>query len=248
MGVRTYALMRVRGSPAVIGTRPLDRWLCVPVFRRVCPYHCTQSVKASRFGVKCRNVFSLSSERMRTQRAKASPSYVSTRRQRCVHEASGIYQMTCVVAARQIRRGNRDTPVRCVHEAAATEVDTDVIDAMRAHAEEHEVPGLKFAEGHRLRGALLLGGGARNGDAGARVHVERKSAAVKAANVGATELVRRADERSGGGRDRGPRLAPHLCHRGRARHRRTGPRCTRRDETAAAQEYEREGGEKLAAH
>ena len=41
MGVRTYALMRVRGSPAVIGTRPLDRWLCVPVFRRVCPYHCT---------------------------------------------------------------------------------------------------------------------------------------------------------------------------------------------------------------
>src|SRR5580704_6278035 len=142
MGVRTYALMRVRGSPAVIGTRPLDRWLCVPVFRRVCPYHCTQSVKASRFGVKCRNVFSLSSERMRTQRAKASPSYVSTRRQRCVHEASGIYQMTCVVAARQIRRGNRHTPVRCVHEAAATEVDTDVIDAMRAQAEEHEVPGL----------------------------------------------------------------------------------------------------------
>ena len=27
------------GSPAVIGTRPLDRWLCVPAFRRVCSTH-----------------------------------------------------------------------------------------------------------------------------------------------------------------------------------------------------------------
>jgi hypothetical protein len=25
------------GNPAVVGPRPLDRWLCVPVFRRVCP-------------------------------------------------------------------------------------------------------------------------------------------------------------------------------------------------------------------
>src|SRR5688572_28583702 len=25
------------GNPAVIGPRPLDRWLCVPVFQRVCP-------------------------------------------------------------------------------------------------------------------------------------------------------------------------------------------------------------------
>jgi hypothetical protein len=32
-------LMRDRGSPAVIGTHPLDRWLCVPAFQRVCPCH-----------------------------------------------------------------------------------------------------------------------------------------------------------------------------------------------------------------
>ena len=25
------------GNPAVLGRRPLDRWLCVPAFRRVCP-------------------------------------------------------------------------------------------------------------------------------------------------------------------------------------------------------------------
>src|SRR6056297_1672506 len=31
--------VRVRffGNPAVVGPCPLDRWLCVPVFRRVCP-------------------------------------------------------------------------------------------------------------------------------------------------------------------------------------------------------------------
>src|SRR5882672_7852172 len=33
------ATLRDRGSPAVIGILPLDRWLCVPVFRRVCPCH-----------------------------------------------------------------------------------------------------------------------------------------------------------------------------------------------------------------
>src|ERR1700751_2213536 len=38
-GGRALALQRDRGSPAVIGTHPLDRWLCVPVFRRVCPCH-----------------------------------------------------------------------------------------------------------------------------------------------------------------------------------------------------------------
>ena len=37
---------RDRGSPAVIGIRPLDRWLCVPAFRRVCPYQPGSSVKA----------------------------------------------------------------------------------------------------------------------------------------------------------------------------------------------------------
>jgi hypothetical protein len=41
-----------RGNPAVIGTRPLDRWLCVPVFRRVCPVHNARSVKASPKRVK----------------------------------------------------------------------------------------------------------------------------------------------------------------------------------------------------
>ena len=40
-------LLRDRGSPAVIGILPLDRWLCVPVFRRVCPFHSSD---------KCRSV------------------------------------------------------------------------------------------------------------------------------------------------------------------------------------------------
>src|ERR1700722_11538289 len=45
--------MRDRGSPAVIGTYPLDRWLCVPAFRRVCPCHFRAlSVKASPMTVK----------------------------------------------------------------------------------------------------------------------------------------------------------------------------------------------------
>jgi len=44
--------LRDRGSPAVIGALPLDRWLCVPVFRRVCLSLRTPSVKASRMTVK----------------------------------------------------------------------------------------------------------------------------------------------------------------------------------------------------
>jgi len=39
IGVRASRRVRDRGSPAVIGILPLDRWLCVPVFRRVCPCH-----------------------------------------------------------------------------------------------------------------------------------------------------------------------------------------------------------------
>jgi hypothetical protein len=39
IGVRASRQLRDRGSPAVIGILPLDRWLCVPVFRRVCPCH-----------------------------------------------------------------------------------------------------------------------------------------------------------------------------------------------------------------
>src|SRR5579863_4886878 len=39
-----HARWRDRGGPAVIGTElPLDRWLCVPAFRRVCRSHCAQS-------------------------------------------------------------------------------------------------------------------------------------------------------------------------------------------------------------
>src|SRR5882757_1779523 len=39
IGVRASRQVRDRGSPAVIEILPLDRWLCVPVFRRVCPCH-----------------------------------------------------------------------------------------------------------------------------------------------------------------------------------------------------------------
>src|SRR5580704_19022284 len=94
---------------------------------------------------------------MRAQGAKASPSYVSTRRHCCAREASSIYQMTRVVAVRKLRRGNRDTLVGRVHEAPRADVDADVVDVVPADAEEHEVAGRKLRERHRLRGALLLG-------------------------------------------------------------------------------------------
>ncbi len=46
-GSASVRARRDRGSPAVIGIRPLDRWLCVPAFRRVCPYQRRPSVEAT---------------------------------------------------------------------------------------------------------------------------------------------------------------------------------------------------------
>ncbi len=52
----------------------------------------------------------------------------------------------------------------------------------------------------RVRGALLLGGGARDHEPHALVHVQRKTAAVEPRAIRTAELVRRADEC---GRNRG---------------------------------------------
>ena len=126
--------------------------------------------------------------------------------------------------------------MRRVHEAARAGVDADVIDAVPAHAEEHQVPGQQLRERHRLRGALLRGRGARDAQADALVHVERKPAAVKAALVRAAERVRRADERGAAAAIAAPWSRRFAALRGKAtcRRRRAGAKCCRRSPAATA--------------
>src|SRR6266446_1152850 len=97
---------------------------------------------------------------------------------------------------------------RRVDEAAAAGIDTDVIDAARADAEKYQVPGRKLPQRHRVRRALLLGGGARNGQTCALVHVQRQPAAVEAGRVGTAEVVRSSKQRLRRLRDRCPAWRP----------------------------------------
>src|ERR1700681_894743 len=98
-------------------------------------------------------------------------------------------------AAAQIPVPDGQARARRVDEAAAAGIDTDVIDAARADAEKYQVPGRQVPQGHRVRRALLLGGGARNGHAHALVHVPRQPAAVEAARVGTAEMVWSSEQR-----------------------------------------------------
>src|SRR5579862_6988947 len=150
------------GSPAVIGIRPLDRWLCVPAFRRVCPFHYRVSVKLSPFPVKSEKCAVPLNWCHETATGGCAVPYVS--RRASVPEASGALQMARVVAAAERRVGHREPRARCVDEAPVAGVDADVIDVPRVHAEEHQVTRGELLERHRPGGALLLERAARNGD------------------------------------------------------------------------------------
>src|SRR6266480_6448943 len=87
-----------------------------------------------------------------------------------VPEAARAHQTPRVeAAAAQVAVSHGQARARRVDEAAAAGIDADVIDAALADAEKYQVPGRELGERHRVRRALLLGGGARNGHADALV-------------------------------------------------------------------------------
>ena len=87
-----------------------------------------------------------------------------------------------------------------VDESAATHVDADVIDAMRADPEEQKVAREQVAHRYGLRRSLLLRRRPRNGDASPLVHVHGEAAAIEPAAVRSAESIRGSDEtlRDGG--------------------------------------------------
>src|ERR1700722_11621922 len=117
-----------------------------------------------------------------------------------------------------------------MHEVSLTGVDADVVNATLTYAKKHQVARQNLREGYGTGRMLLLGGGARDAQADALVHVERQATAVEAACIGAPEVIRRADERVGGAGNRDSllgllgrwRLARSWRRRGRNLRRRAG--------------------------
>src|SRR6266436_2942433 len=203
-------LLRDRGSPAVIGTsrRPvaLRPRLSTGLPLSLSP-KCQSVAVRSQAPIMCRG----SHVRfIRVARAMAATFYVSPwrrRRHATIPEAPCAHQMPRIeAAAAQIPVPDGQAGARRVDEAAAAGIDTDVIDAARADAEKYQVPGRKLSQRHRVRRALLLHGGARNGQTCALVHVQRQPAAVEAGRVGTAEVVRGSDQGFRRLRDRGPAL------------------------------------------
>ncbi len=195
-------LARDRGSPAVIGIRPLDRWLCVPAFRRVCPCHYQTSVKASWISVKPLNRVStlktctvVSAE---WWKYVSSPRYVSMRRHSICLGTRPEPARACKALAvvRIVERGVRHDFASpwSMYEAPAARVNSNVIHAVRRHSKEQQIAQLKIATRHRVGRALLIRCGARDRKTDALVGIDGQAAAIEALAVGATELVWRANE------------------------------------------------------
>ena len=53
-GPRAGKIVRLSdsGNPAVLGSSPVDRWLCVPAFRRVCRFQYGRTLAQTRAGCK----------------------------------------------------------------------------------------------------------------------------------------------------------------------------------------------------
>src|SRR6202040_121211 len=165
-GCERSRLVRDRGSPAVIGTsrRPvaLRPRLSTGLPLSLSP-KCQSVAVCSQVPIMCRG----SQVRFIRSARDGAPFYVSPwrrRRHATIPEAPGAHQMPRVeAAAAQIPVPDGHARARRVDEAAAAGLETDVIDAARADAEKYQVPGRKLPQRHRVRRALLLGGGARNG-------------------------------------------------------------------------------------
>ena len=193
---------RDRGSPAVIGIRPLDRWLCVPAFRRVCPYQLGSSVKASRISVKpLIRVWTLKSAIPVTALIPAicfiSVSVWQQWRSSFSPEPAGTHQTPAKIGIIKRRVRDHPTTARRVHEAAAAGINAHVIHVVRADPEEYEVAGAQFAQGNGMCCAVLSACRARDFQPHCLMRKDCQTAAIKALSIRTAKLVRRADEMHG---------------------------------------------------
>ena len=224
MGVAVARLVRYeRGSPAVIG---------IPSFRPVALRPRLSTGLPLSLRLKCQIVADRRQVRI-VCRGSQVVSHIGdmvecgglcSARGRCrIPESPRACEVMGIETMAEIAVSDREAAMRRVNEAAIARIDADVIDVVRVDAEENEISRRELCERYLMCGALLLQGGARNGEADLLMHVQSKSTAVEAGGVGTAELVSRPDQRGRCGRDGAP-LRPGLCLR-RLGRRRLWRRC-----------------------
>jgi hypothetical protein len=170
------------GNPAVVeACASLDRWLCVPAFRRVCPCHET----------KCRRMATM---RQAAQRRLHKPLYISWRAL-----VTPVACCTCI-PPREPRRRDLHAPYArtgtwCVHEFTRADIHTDVIYTAAAEAEKHEIACTQILVRNVRAFCKLCRSGARNADAATSVNrageprtIEAAFAIITAVAIGATHF------------------------------------------------------------
>src|SRR5215469_9797970 len=158
LAVRT--VVRERGSPAVIGIPSVRPVALRPRLSTGLPLSlnpkCQIVADPRQGGIVCRGSQVVS----RIGDTVIYSRLCSARGRRRVPETSGAREVPTIETMAQIAVGNRMPGARRVNEATVSRIDTDVIDAMPADAEEHQVTRCELRERHGMRGALLLGRGA----------------------------------------------------------------------------------------
>ncbi len=111
-----------------------------------------------------------------------------------------------VITGTNVPIGNRLSRAWRVNEAAASDVDSYVIDVATMDAEKDEVAGGERVHRNRTRGVLLFTSRAWNLHTCTLINVDSKPAAVETLQIRATEVVADTDELCGGARDRSPSI------------------------------------------
>jgi len=193
-------MVRERGSPAVIGIPSFRPVALRPRLSTGLPLSlnakCQIVADRRQGGIVCRGSQVVS----RIGDTVICSRLCSARRCPCVPETSGTRQVPCIETVVEVAVGDCEPGARRVNEATVSRIDADVIYAMSADPEEHQIARRELRKCHRMRGALLLRRGAGNDEPDALVHVQHQATAIEAGAVRTAEVVRRADER-----DREPR-------------------------------------------
>src|SRR3546814_110608 len=110
-------------------------------------------------------------------------------------DAPGLHELVAPVAVDQARHHDVLAGARGMHEAAVAQVDADVVDALAAAAEEHQVAGVQCVTFDLLAAVRHLPRDARQFDAqGTAEHIADQSAAVEAVGGAAAPAVWRAEQ------------------------------------------------------
>src|SRR3546814_7766709 len=76
-------------------------------------------------------------------RLRGRPAFGSGRRRSAAGDAPGLHELVAPVAVDQARHHDVLAGARGMHEAAVAQVDADMVDALAAAAEEHQVAGVQ---------------------------------------------------------------------------------------------------------